>query len=197
MEINEPAAQYYPKMNTSTYLKWERRQDYKHEYVDGDVFAMAGASARHNSILANLIGNIQPFLKGKTCRVYPSDLRVFVKSKESFFYPDASIICGEPELADEFDSIKDTVKNPAVIFEILSPSTENYDLGKKFFFYMQITSLKEYITIDSAKMHIRVGRRQHDNSWTFEELTNKDDSLSIQTIQQQILLSDIYEAVNF
>jgi len=197
MEIKEPAPKYYPKMSPSAFLQWERTQDYKHEYVNGDIVAMAGASANHNTLLANLIITIGSYLKGKTCRIYPSDLRIFVKSKESFFYPDATIVCGELEMTDEFDSVKDTVKNPSVIFEILSPSTENYDLGKKFFFYMQIASLKEYIIIDSTQMHIRIGRRQPDNSWKYEEVSDKNAQLNIQTIQHQILLNEIYDGIKF
>lgn len=120
MEVNEPAVKYHPKMTTEAYLEWGRKQPYKHEYVEGEIADMAGASAKHNKILTNIIRKEGTFLEGKSCEIYPSDLRIFVKSKESYFYPDATIICGELEFAD---NVNETVTNPSVIFEILSPST--------------------------------------------------------------------------
>lgn len=123
MEFNEAAPKYYPQMSPTAFLEWERAQEYKHEYAGGQIFAMAGASINHNHILTNLIIAIGSFLKDKSCNIFPSDLRIAVKSKNSYFYPDATIICGDPEF-DE-DHIRDTVKNPSVIFEILSPSTED------------------------------------------------------------------------
>ncbi|MCC6286699.1 MAG: Uma2 family endonuclease [Chitinophagaceae bacterium] len=192
MIIEEPAPKYQTLMSPAEYLSWERKEKTKHEYVSGMIVSMAGASPSHNLILSNIISATGTFLKGKSCNIYPSDLRVYVKAKESYFYPDASIICGEPELSDE---IKDTVKNPVVIFEILSPSTEDYDVGKKFFYYMQIESLKEYITIDSAKMFIRIGRKQPDNAWRFEEYKEKAGTMRINSIDFTIVLQDVYEGV--
>ncbi|MEP6514462.1 MAG: Uma2 family endonuclease [Parafilimonas sp.] len=180
MEVNEPAVKYHPKMTAEAYLEWERKQPYKHEYVEGEIADMAGASAKHNKILTNIIRKEGTFLEGKSCEIYPSDLRIFVKSKESYFYPDATIICGELEFAD---NVNETVTNPSVIFEILSPSTQDYDIGRKLFFYMQIESLKEYIIIDSASRNIRIGRKKENNSWQFQELTNENDIISITAIQ--------------
>jgi Uma2 family endonuclease len=139
-----------------------------------------------------LIGKIQPYLKGKDCEVFASDLRVFVQSKESYFYPDATIICGELEVSDEF---KDTIKNPTVIFEILSPSTSDYDLGRKFFYYMQIESFKEYITIDTLTMQVRIGRKQENQAWLFEEYFTFKDSFLIKSIGLEIALHEVYDAV--
>jgi Uma2 family endonuclease len=190
--VQEPARKYQTTMSAAEYLSWERGATTKHEYAEGTLVSMAGASPKHNLILSNLIASCHAALKDTPCRIYPSDLRVLVKSKEAYFYPDASIICGEPELSDE---IKDTVKNPSVILEILSPTTEEYDLGKKFFFYMQIAALQEYITIDSSRCFVRAGRRQADNAWKFEEYTQPDDRLSIHTVSLQLPLSDLYAGV--
>ena len=192
MEIKEPAQQYQRKMSAGEYLEWERKQEYKHEFAGGEIIDMAGASAKHNLILSNIIGSIRPFLKGKDCNIFPSDLRVFVKAKESYFYPDATIVCGDLDLSDDK---KDTVKNPSVIFEILSPSTEDYDIGRKFFFYMQIESLKEYILIDSLTSHIRVGRRQADNAWKFEEIFASEAILNINSISFAVQVKEIYEGI--
>ena len=194
MEINEAAPKYYPKMSPFEFLQWERQQEFKHEYVSGEVFAMAGASFNHNLILSNIIGSVRPHLRGKDCNVFPSDLRIAVKSKNSFFYPDATIICGDPEFDD--DGIKDTVENPTVIFEILSPSSEDYDIGKKLMFYMQIESLKQYIIIDSRKKHIRIITRREEGTWTFSELTMPEERLFIEPIDLGISVADLYEGVN-
>ncbi len=192
MEIKEPAIQYSAMPNAEEYLTWERLQPYKSEYVDGKVISMAGASPKHNKILSNIIGTVQPYLKGKPCDIYPSDLRVLVKSKDAYFYPDATIVCGELDLSDDF---KDTIKNPTVIFEVLSLSTTDYDLGRKFFYYMQIDTLKEYITIDTATLHVRIGNKQENGAWLFKEYTVANDNFTIESIALSISLQDIYSDI--
>lgn len=193
MEIKEPAIQYSVMPNAEEYLTWERLQPYKSEYVGGKVIAMAGASPKHNKILSNIVGTIQPYLKGKPCDIYPSDLRVLVKSKDAYFYPDATIVCGELDLSDDF---KDTIKNPTIIFEVLSPSTTDYDLGRKFFYYMQIDTLKEYITIDTATLHVRIGNKQENGAWLFKEYNDANDSFTIESIALSISLQDVYSDIN-
>ena len=193
MIIEEPAPRYYTSMSPSAFLEWERKSDAKHEYASGMIISMAGASPEHNLILSNIIAIAGTFLKGKSCNIYPSDLRIYVPSRESYFYPDASIICGALDLSDE---IKDTVKNPLVIFEILSRSTEDYDLGRKFFFYMQIETLKEYVTIDSITRHVRIGLKQADGAWKFEEYFNAGEQLWINSIGLPLSIEeDIYAGV--
>ncbi|HEX5554971.1 MAG TPA: Uma2 family endonuclease [Chitinophagaceae bacterium] len=192
MDIEEPAVKYQLQMWPADYLDQERNADTKHEYADGKIIAMAWASPAHNKILANLIGHTYPRLSGKPCKIYPSDLRIYVKSKESYFYPDASIVCGDLEFSDDK---QDTVKNPSVIFEILSPSTQDYDIGRKFFFYMQIPTLGQYITIDSASLHVRSGIRQPDNTWKFIELEKITDTVPIEPVGFELALKDIYEDI--
>lgn len=106
MLIEEPAPKYIPEMSPSEFLKWERTQEYKHEYINGEVFAMAGASYNHNKITSNIIVGVGSFLKGKSCDIFGSDLRISVKWKNSYFYTNAVIVCDEPEFDDE--KIKDT-----------------------------------------------------------------------------------------
>src|SRR4249920_1136878 len=113
MEVKEPAPKYYPKMSPMEFLEWERKQEFKHEYVDGEVLAMSGASLNHNRITTNIIIKVGGFLENKPCDIFGSDLRISVKWENSYFYPDATIICDDPEFDDE--KIKDTLKNPAVI----------------------------------------------------------------------------------
>ncbi len=155
---------------------------------------MQGASLKHNRIVGNLIAEIGSFLKSKSCEVFPSDLRVNIPSTNSFCYPDLTIVCGKPELLDEqFDNLL----NPSVIIEVLSPSTESYDRGNKFFTYQQIPSLKEYILVDTSTISIQTIVKKDDGLWKFETIADPTSSLTIATIEQQIMLSDIYYNVEF
>ena len=187
-EVKEPAPKYN-YISPEQYLEMERAAEYKNEYHYGQILAMSGASLKHNIIDGNLLSNIGEFLKGKSCRILPSNMRVSTPSHDSYMYPDASIVCGEPQFEDDqFD----TLLNPSVIFEILSPSTRSIDKGRKFFFYQQIPSLKEYIMIDSLKRFIQVARKQADDSWKFENMDETHSSLHIQTINFQLSLFEIY-----
>jgi len=188
-EVKEPAPKYN-YISPQEYLEMERAAENRNEYYYGQVLAMSGASLKHNMIDANLMANIVNYLKGKNCRILPSHMRVSTPSHDSYMYPDASIFCGEPQLEDDkFD----TLLNPSVIFEILSPSTSSIDKGRKFFFYRQIPSLKEYIMIHSTKRFIQIARKQEDEPWKFEDLNESDAYLNIQTINYQFPISDIYE----
>ena len=192
-EVKEPALKYN-YTSAEEYLEMERASQEKHELHHGIIVTMAGASLNHNRIVSNLIGNINPFLKGKSCSVFPGDLRTKVLTKDSFTYPDVTIVCGEPELIDDHF---DTILNPSVIIEVLSPSTEEHDKGFKFFYYMQIPSLKEYIMINSTGINIHISQKQNDTSWKFEEITDPASSLFINTIEQNIPVDDIYYEVKF
>lgn len=192
-EVKEPALKYNYTY-AAEYLEMERASSEKHELHQGTVITMTGASLKHNQIVSNLLGNLHPFLKGKSCQVFSSDLRTKIPATDTFTYPDLSIVCGEPELMDEqFD----TILNPSIIIEVLSPSTEKYDKGNKFFYYMQIQSLTEYFMISSMETYIHVARKQNDSSWKFEEIKDVAASLLISTIQYNIPLSDIYYNVKF
>jgi Uma2 family endonuclease len=187
------AAHKYNFISPDEYLEMERNTKERNEYYDGLVLAMSGASLERNTIDRNLIMTVGNFLKGKECQILPSHMRVCNPSRNNYLYPDASIVCGKPMLEDDkFD----TLTNPAVIFEILSPSTKNADKRRKFFFYMQIPSLMEYIMIDSKTRYIIAGRKQADGSWKFEELNGKSGSLFIQTINFTVSLNDLYDGTN-
>ena len=188
------AAPVLKHISASDYLELERSSKEKHELFQGKIIAMAGASISHNRIVSNAIGNLNNFLKGKGCEVFPSDLRVHIPTSESFTYPDVTIICGKPEMVDDK---QDTIKNPTIIIEVMSPSTEQYDRGTKFFYYMQIPTLHEYMLIDSTKVFAQTIRKQTDDSWKFDELKNENDQLTFTSIAHQILLKEIYENVVF
>jgi len=145
----QEAALKYNYLSPEEYLTFERSSvRHKHELHEGYLFTMQGASIKHNQIVGNLVRDIGTHLKGNSCQVFPSDLRVYIPSAESFVYPDLSIVCDEPEILD--DTYLDTIKNPTVIIEVLSPSTESYDRNKKLFIYRQIPALEQYIMISST-----------------------------------------------
>ena len=184
------------------YLAAERLALDKHEYYKGEVFplnktdvnAMSGASVAHNILFSNLFGELYTNLKGKPCRPYGSDLRIHIPLNSLFTYPDISVICGEVET---IDNKFDTAKNPTVIFEILSPSTRDYDKGGKFTLYRDIDSLKEYVLVDTEKIVVEKFTRNSDNSWLLTEYKNIEDSFVLASIATTLALKTIYEDVNF
>ena len=181
--INEPAIKY-------NYLSQEEYL----ELMNGKIITMTGASLKHNRIVRNLLRDIGGFLKGKTCEVFPSDLRVGIPALNSFTYPDITIVCGKPELLDDkFD----TLLNPSVIIEVLSPSTESYDRGSKFFTYQQIPTFKEYILINSTSLLVHTMVKNDDDLWKIETIIHNSSTLNISVTGQQILLGDIYDQVDF
>ena len=187
-EVKEPAFKYN-YMTPAEYLAAERASEEKHEYYDGQMLAMSGASLRHNRIQFNLLINIGNYLKGKNCGILPGDMRVSTPSHDAYMYPDALIVCGEPQLEDDkFD----TLLNPSVILEILSPSTRSIDKGRKLFFYQQILSLQEFIMVDSLKKSVQIARKQANGGWEFEEIKDPAASLFIRTINFYLPLEEIY-----
>ena len=187
-EVKEQA-QKYNYVSPDEYLAMERASDQKHEYYDGFIIAMSGARLKHNQIVGNLISKVGNYLEDKECKILPSDMRVCTPNRDTYLYPDASIVCGKPELEDDkFD----TLKNPCVVFEVWSPSTQKNDIGYKLNYYQHIPSLLEYIMIDSAKSFAQVVRKQQDGAWRFEDITDSSGEVFIQTINFKISLNDIY-----
>jgi len=174
------------------YLDAERLALEKHEYYRGEIFAMSGASIVHNKIAMNCALAIGPKLKGKKCQPFGSDLRIHIPKNTLYTYPDISIICGEIETTDDnFD----TITNPSVIIEILSSSTRNYDKGEKFTLYREIDSLQEYILIDSERVMFEKFIRNSDNSWQLTEYKTMEQSFTIETVNIEMQLQQIYEGV--
>lgn len=181
-------------MTVEEYLEMEENSIEKHEYYGGEVFAMAGASFQHNQIVANAQGAIWQFLKDKPCRVYGSDLKVAVKTKSSFVYPDLTIICNGPQF---LEGRKEIITNPSVIIEVLSPETGNFDHGEKFMLYRQIPSLQEYILISSMEVLVEKFIRHDSGAWTLTEYRKMEDCFSIDTIQYETTLAELYREVLF
>jgi len=193
MEIREPAVAYgKQKFTIEEYLAMEETSTEKHEYYKGEIFAMSGPKVPHVAIAGNLFTELGIKLKGKKCRPYGSDMRIHIEANTLFTYPDISIICGELETLNDDNW---NVLNPAVIVEILSPSTRNYDRGEKFKLYRDIPTLKEYILVDSESVHIEIFRLNESNHWELEEYKAIKETLYIRTINANILIADIYEGV--
>ena len=141
LELREPVVAYGKKhLTIEEYLAFEKASEQKYEYYQGEVFAMSGASSRHNLIFSNLFTDIGGKLKGSSCKPYGSDLRIHIPDNTLFTYPDITIICGDI-IPSDYDN--DTAIQPSVIIEILSESTRNYDHGGKFILYRDIPALKE------------------------------------------------------
>lgn len=172
------------------YLELERAAEYKSEYYRGEIFAMSGAKFNHNRIKENLSVAVGLFLKGKSCSSLSSDMRVHIPENTLYTYPDILIVCGEPVFQDDR---MDTLLNASVIIEVLSPSTANYDQGKKFHFYQSMRTMVEYVLIDSQEVGARVHRKGSDGVWfVSSEAYEIDDSIEITHIGLALKMSELY-----
>lgn len=176
------------------YLAFERASSEKHELIDGEIVAMTVASERHNLITLSTASSLLVQLRKKSCKVYPSDMRVRV-SRRQYTYPDITVVCGASVLAD--DDYNDTLLNPTLIIEILSPSTEGYDRGDKFGLYRTIPSLQEYILISQNRIQIERYARQPDGQWLMADIKTRDSSLELNSISCTLSAADVYEQVTF
>lgn len=179
-------------MTPEEYLAAERKAETKSEYFGGEVFAMVGASKRHNLIAANIIRVLGNQLLERPCNVYPSDMRVKVSATGKYTYPDIVVAC-EPERFD--DTENDTLLNPVVIVEVLSVSTEAYDRGKKFEQYQQIESLTEYILVAQEPYRIEQYVRQSGKEWRYSEYHDAEEVIKISVIGCELVLKDAYAKV--
>jgi Uma2 family endonuclease len=191
-EVKEPAPKYN-YVSPEDYLVMERASQEKHEYFKGEIFAMSGASNEHNDITYNINRLVAPFLHGKGCKLYGSDFRIHIPENTLYTYPDFTIVCGKAETTEIYT---DNLTNPAVIIEILSKTTKDYDRGSKFMLYRSIKTLKEYLLIDSTTISVEHFEKQNDNSWRLTEFKQLSDNFVISTIGLTLLLKDIYEDVS-
>ena len=182
-----------PYLTPAEYLAGERKREYKSEYWNGELYAMAGASERHNLITTNVVIELGTQLRGRSCKVYPSDMRVQIKVTGLYTYPDVVVVCGKPRFEDEDN---DTLLNPTVLVEVLSKSTETYDRGKKFENYRTLDSLTEYVMIAQDRVHVEHYVRQLDNQWLLSEAKALQDVIELPTIQCTLALADVYDKVD-
>lgn len=193
------ATQPEPRYSPEEYIALERTAEYKSEYLAGHIFAMAGASEDHNTIAANILWNLRNQFQGRPYRVYMNDMRVRVSQSGLYTYPDVAVVCGPRKFADDH---RDTLLNPSVIFEVLSPSTEaeacpersEWDRGLKFAQYWQMGSLTDYVLVAQDRVRIEHFIRQGDG-WFISALDSLDESLLLESISAELSLVAIYENV--
>ena len=183
-----------PYLTPEEYLAFEREADVKHEYYAGEIFAFAGASRQHNLIVANAIRELGNEMKGRPCEVYPSDMRVRVSPTGLYTYPDVTVVCGEARFDDEQ---ADTLLNPTVIVEVLSPSTKDYDRGGKFEHYRKLESVQEYLVIVQDRVHVERHARQGEGQWLLSETDSLEDTIELPSIACRLSVADLYEKVEF
>ncbi len=182
------------KITVQEYLAQERKSPMKNQFFDGEVFAMAGGSDEHSLIAANISGEVRNALKGGRCNVFNSDLRVKVEDTGLYTYPDVTVVCGEREFDDEH---RDTLTNPTVIIEVLSPSTESYDRGSKSRQYRRIESLKELILVAQDSATIEQYVRNAEGQWQLSDTEGLESSLSFVSLGISVSLAEIYRDVTF
>ena len=182
------------KLTPEEYLEFERKSEIKHEYFDGEIFAMSGAKRNHNVIAWNIGGELRQKLKGKNCEAYPGDMRVFVPATGLYTYPDLVVVCGEPEFQDD---VFDTLLNPTLLIEVLSDSTEGYDRGKKFQHYRSIESLREYVLVSQDEARIEKYVKTGDGFWLLSEAVGLDSEIEFSSIECRIPLAEVYDKIDF
>jgi Uma2 family endonuclease len=175
------------------YLAWERAQPEKHAYYRGEIFGMAGASEAHNLIVTNVVALLWNGLRGRPCRTYPSDMRVKIPATGLYTYPDASVVCGP---SDFEDGEHDTLLNPKLLVEVLSPSTEAYDRGKKLAHYRTIDSLREVLLIAQDEALVDHYVRQSDGAWLLRSMP-AGKAVELSSIGCSLAVDDLYLNVTF
>ncbi len=177
------------------YITLEVKADYKSQYVAGEIYAMSGAQPWHVRVMNNLGGMLYNRLRGRPCEYYMADMRVRVKAGELWTYPDLAALCGEPKFDKSHRPY--SLLNPQVIFEVLSPSTEEFDRGDKFLRYQKLDSLTDYILVSAARMRVEHYVRQEGGSWIFHHHEQPGDVLYLASIGTELPLAEIYERVQF
>jgi Uma2 family endonuclease len=195
--MESPQERYY---TVEEYLALEETALEKHEYLDGRIYAMSGATDIHALITANVIGLLHAQFRGRPCRVYSSDLNVRVERTGLHTYPDASALCGEPQLTGRKIAGKQNLVllNPSVLVEVLSPSTEAYDRGTKFTHYRQIPSLREYVLVSQDEMHVELFTRDSEDGtrWSLADARGPEGEIALPSVGAVLVVRDVYEHVD-
>lgn len=199
MSLPQTMARY----TVEEYLALERQSEERHEYIDGQIYAMAGESNEHADITVNLVGELRSQLKDTPCRVWTKDSKVLsgpaIRSCKSikglFSYPDIVGVCGEPRFLDDH---RDLLLNPTVIIEVLSPSTESFDRGEKFWRYRtHLASLTDYVQVSQALPLIEHFRRRSKDEWVLSTVSDMTGGLHLASINCTLRMSEVYDRVSF
>ncbi|HEX8359500.1 MAG TPA: Uma2 family endonuclease [Longimicrobium sp.] len=189
-----PAAAPTGRVTPEEYLAFDRASEISHEYVNGEIRAMTGASREHGLVVTNITGLLYGLLRGRACEVFSHGIRVRIPVKGNFVYPDVVVACGGTELEDDQH---DTMLNPVLIVEVLSPSTAAYDRGEKLDMYRRIPSLRDYLIVSQTEPLVHRFRRagEEQQLWRFEAAEGLDASIELQSIGCVLQMADIYERV--
>jgi Uma2 family endonuclease len=189
-----PAAKH--RYTVEEYLRREAAAVDKHEFHEGEILAMSGGTYKHSLIAANVIGALWSRLRDSRCRALESNMRVRVPPTDRYVYPDAMVVCGQPQF-DPQDPNLTTITNPRVIFEVLSESTEAYDRGAKFTRYREIESLEEFVLVSQDRLLVEAYARQPGGTWLLAPSSGIDAMASMRSLQISLPLSEIYLNVSF
>ena len=180
-----------PSLTPEEYLELEAQSPIKHEYIDGEVYAMAGTTDTHNTIALNLATMIRRHLRGTDCRVYFADIKAQIEQRNCFYYPDLLVTC------DPQDREISTYKRfPKLIIEVLSKKTEGFDRGDKFNDYQTLESLEEYVLVNTKHQRLEIFRRHPQGLWLYQSYSPTDGNIKLQSIDLTIAFEEIYEDVN-
>jgi len=181
-----------PYLSPEQYLELDRQSERRSEYYDGHIYPMQDTSFRHGLILTNLMGSLIPLLASSTCRMVTQTGRVQVPGDKKYVYPDLIVVCGKMEFQD---GQRDTLLNPTVLFEVLSPSTADYDRGIKFEWYRSIPGLQAYVVVAHNRVAVTRYTRQTGQRWLLDDFSNIDDTLELDSINVRIPLTAIYHDI--
>lgn len=187
MSLPQPKLPFGP----DDYLAWEPEQPERNEYVDGEVFAMSGASDAHGTVAGNLFAGLHGHLRGRPCKPFISDMKVHVEAENSFFYPDILVTCDPRDRTPEASHVK---HHPLLVVEVLSPSTEAYDRGNKFAAYRMLDSLREYVLVSTEQRRIEVFRRDDTGHWVLYPFA-PDEELHLASIDFRCPVAEVFEGV--
>ena len=179
------------RMTEDEYLAFERASEEKHEYIDGEIFAMSGGSGDHSAVASGMLRVLGNALYGRRCIVYTSDMRIHIPASRRYVYPDASAVCGRRDLKGDK---RDILLNPRIIVEVLSPSTEDYDRGEKFTHYKTIPSLAHFVLASQDKALVEVFTRQVDGSWTCEKY-EAGQKIALSALECEVEVDQVYANV--
>ena len=178
-------------LGADDYLAWEQEQPCRHEYIDGEVFAMSGASDAHGTAALNLAALLRNALRGTPCKPFIADMKVQVAAANSFYYPDILVTCDPRDRTPEASHVK---QHPCLIVEVLSPSTEAYDRGNKFAAYRQLEALQEYALVSLEARRIEIFRRVATGYWVLHPFA-LDETLELASLDFRCPVAEIFEGV--
>ncbi len=174
------------------YLALEDKAEFRSEFDNGEIVAMAGSSLNHQQITANFARFLGTKVRGKNCRVLPSEMKVWVETNQKFYYPDVTVVCDKPKFHKQRD---DTIENPKLLIEVLSNSTEAKDRGEKFFGYRSLDSIEEYVLVSQDKHLVEKFTKQNDGSWKFLATIGIESEVYFESVEEMLKLSEIYDLV--